>query len=53
MPPVLEVVGLSTEFRLRSGVVRAVQDVSFSVNAGETLAIVGNPAAARRSLRSR
>jgi peptide/nickel transport system ATP-binding protein len=41
MPPVLEVVGLSTEFRLRSGVVRAVQDVSFSVNAGETLAIVG------------
>jgi peptide/nickel transport system ATP-binding protein len=41
MPPVLEVVGLSTEFHLRSGVVRAVQDVSFSVNAGETLAIVG------------
>jgi len=41
MQPVLEVAGLSTEFRLRSGVVRAVQDVSFSVFPGETLAIVG------------
>ncbi len=41
MAPVLEVSGLSTQFRLRTGLVRAVQDVSFSVNAGETLAIVG------------
>jgi ABC-type dipeptide/oligopeptide/nickel transport system ATPase component len=53
MPPRPEVVGLSTEFHLRSGVVvRAVQDVSFSVNAGETLAIGGSPAVARPSPRS-
>jgi len=41
MQPVLQVSGLSTEFHLRSGVVRAVQDVSFDVMPGETLAIVG------------
>ena len=41
MRPVLEVTGLSTEFGMRTGVLRAVQDVSFSVHEGETLAIVG------------
>ena len=41
MAPVLEVSGLTTIFRTRTGIVRAVQDVSFSVEAGETLAIVG------------
>ena len=41
MAPVLEVSGLSTVFHTRGGLVRAVRDVSFSVNAGETLAIVG------------
>ena len=41
MPPVLEVSGLTTVFHTRTGIVRAVQDVSFSVEAGETLAIVG------------
>jgi len=41
MAPVLEVSDLSTVFHTRTGLVRAVRDVSFSVNAGETLAIVG------------
>ena len=41
MSPVLEVSGLTTEFRTRTGVLRAADNVSFSVNAGETLAIVG------------
>src|SRR5579862_5782238 len=45
---VLEVEGLSKEFPIRSGLlqretgrVRAVQDVSFSIRKGETLALVG------------
>lgn len=39
--PALEVKGLQTYFFTRDGVVRAVEDVSFHVNRGETLAIVG------------
>lgn len=38
---VLEVNGLKTHFSTREGVVRAVDDVSFQVVQGETLAIVG------------
>ena len=45
---VLEVDGLSKEFPIKSGLlqretgrVRAVQDVSFSIGRGETLALVG------------
>jgi len=37
----LEVEGLSVWFHTRNGVVRAVEDVSFTLDAGETLAIVG------------
>jgi oligopeptide transport system ATP-binding protein len=37
----LNVQNLTTSFRSRNGVVRAVRDVSFSVSAGETLGIVG------------
>ena len=37
----LSVEGLSVEFRTRSGIVRALEDVSFAVGKGETVALVG------------
>ena len=39
--PLLEVQNLRTSFHTRHGIVRAVQDVSFSIEKGETLGIVG------------
>jgi len=39
--PALSVEGLSVAFRTRSGIVRALDNVSFSVAKGETMALVG------------
>jgi peptide/nickel transport system ATP-binding protein len=39
--PALSVEGLSVEFRTRSGIVHALDSVSFSVAKGETIALVG------------
>jgi ABC-type dipeptide/oligopeptide/nickel transport system ATPase component len=39
--PLLEVKNLTTSFHVRGGVVRAVRDVSFALEKGETLGIVG------------
>jgi peptide/nickel transport system ATP-binding protein len=39
--PLLEVEGLKTYFFVRQGVVKAVEDLSFSLQSGEKLAIVG------------
>jgi peptide/nickel transport system ATP-binding protein len=39
--PLLEVQGLSTRFNTHAGVIKAVDDISFSVRKGETVGIVG------------
>jgi len=39
--PALSVEGLCVEFRTRGGIVRALDNVSFSVEKGETIALVG------------
>ena len=41
MIALLQVEGLGVEFRTRAGIVRAVQDVGFCIEAGEILAVVG------------
>ena len=41
MPPLLDIVDLHTEFRTGAGIVRAVDGVTYAVEAGQTVAIVG------------
>ena len=39
--PILEIDGLRTEFRLRSGTIIAVNDLDLVIRPGETVALVG------------
>ncbi len=41
--PLLDVRNLTTRFHTRNGVVHAVENVSFTVDPGEMLGIVGRP----------
>ena len=41
MAKILDVQGLETQFRVREGTIHAVNDVSFHLNEGETLGLVG------------
>ncbi|MPM45462.1 Oligopeptide transport ATP-binding protein OppD [bioreactor metagenome] len=39
--PLLEVKGLRVDFRLKRNIVTAIEDISFSIDAGKTLGVVG------------
>jgi oligopeptide transport system ATP-binding protein len=41
LPPLLDIRDLRTEFRTGSGIIRAVDGISYAVETGETVAIVG------------
>ena len=43
----LEVKNLHTYFKTKKGIVKAVNDVTYSLDAGKTLGIVASPALAR------
>lgn len=49
-PPLLSVRGLSASYRTPGGTIRAVRDVSFDLEPGETLAIVGESAAGKSTI---
>lgn len=45
--PLLEVLNLSVEFRTRRGVLRALDGISFSIDSGEVLGVVGESGAGK------
>ena len=48
--PLLEVRGLTTEFKTRDGPLRAVNDVSFSLQRGRVLAVIGESGCGKTAL---
>ena len=48
--PLLEVRGLTTEFKTRAGPLRAVNDVSFSLQRGRVLAVIGESGCGKSAL---
>ncbi|MEM3578943.1 MAG: ABC transporter ATP-binding protein [Candidatus Bathyarchaeia archaeon] len=48
--PLLEVKNLCTYFKTRKGIVKAVDDVSFDVERGETIAVIGESGCGKSSL---
>jgi len=48
--PLLEVKNLRTYFKTRKGIVKAVDNVSFSVKKGETIAVIGESGCGKSSL---
>ena len=50
MPAVLEVQNLRTEFRMRHSSVVAVDDISFTLHAGETLGLVGESGSGKSTI---
>jgi len=50
MPPLIEVRNLKKYFKVPAGVLHAVDDVSFSINKGETLGVVGESGCGKSTL---
>ena len=50
MPPLIEVRNLKKYFKVPAGLLHAVDDVSFTINKGETLGVVGESGCGKSTL---